>query len=277
MPGAGSPSAHLRYYFVDEAGDPALFAKRGRILVGSPGCSRYFIMGFLDVDAPDELAAELDQLRDGILADPYFQGVPSLQTERRKTAVAFHATDDLPEVRRLVFDCLRKHELRFHAVVRDKSAFINWVKNTNRQTADYHYHPNRMYDTLVRTLFRDYLHKHDAYQIMFARRFGRDRSKALADALVAARRKFARKWGIVGEGRIEVRVSTPPRHAGLQAVDYFLWALQRCYERREDRYIRYLWSQVRRVHDLDDRREKKWGVYYSQQNPLEAGKLPDAQ
>jgi hypothetical protein len=233
-------------------------------------------MGFIDAGAQDELEADLRQFRRRIVADPYFQGVPSLQPERSKTAIAFHAKDDLPEVRRSVFDCLREHDLRFHAVVRDKRAFIDWVRNTNRQTAGYRYHPNRMYDTLVRTLFRDYLHKHDAYEITFAQRGSRERSKALADALGDARRNFARKWGILGEGRIAVRVATPPRCVALQAVDYFLWALQRCYERREDRYIRYLWSKVRRIHDLDDRREKSYGVYYSQRNPLEVGKLPDA-
>ena len=267
----------LPHYYVDEAGDPTLFTKRGAILVGLPNCSRYFMMGFLHVAAPDELKADLDQLRQCVLADPYFQDVPSLQPERRKTAVAFHAKDDLPEIRKMVFDRLLKHDLRFHAVVSDKGAFVNWVKNTNRQTDRYHYHPNRMYDMLVKRLFRDHLHKHETYQIFFAQRGSKDRSKALANALGDARRNFARKWDIIGEGKIDIHVTTPARCVPLQAVDYFLWALQRCYERREDRYIRYLWPKVRRIHDIDDRRQNSYGVYYSQKNPLEADKLPDAQ
>ena len=35
----------LKQYFVDEAGDPVLFAAKGRVLVGSEGCSRYFAVG----------------------------------------------------------------------------------------------------------------------------------------------------------------------------------------------------------------------------------------
>ena len=31
---------------------------------------------------------------------------------------------------------------------------------------------------------------------------------------------------------------------GLQAADYFLWALQRLYERREERYVTLLWPAV---------------------------------
>jgi hypothetical protein len=44
-----SPPA-LKHYFVDEARDPVLFDAKGRVLVGSEGCSRYFAVGLLDVD-----------------------------------------------------------------------------------------------------------------------------------------------------------------------------------------------------------------------------------
>lgn len=41
-------------YFVDEAGDPAVFGARGRVLVGNPGCSRYLMLGVLQVADPAE-------------------------------------------------------------------------------------------------------------------------------------------------------------------------------------------------------------------------------
>ena len=75
---------------------------------------------WLDVADPVALGADLNALRQTLLADPYFSGVPSIQPERRKTAVAFHAKDDLPEVRREVFRVLLRHEIQFVAVVRDK-------------------------------------------------------------------------------------------------------------------------------------------------------------
>lgn len=55
---------------------------------------------------------------------------------------------------------------------------------------------------------------------------------------------------------------------GLQAVDYFLWALQRMYERREERYLQYIWPKVHLVHDIDDTRLAEYGVYYTQKKPL---------
>ncbi len=76
------------------------------------------------------------------------------------------------------------------------------------------------------------------------------------------------QWGITTTAPINVVPSTPPACIGLQAADYFLWGLQRLYERREDRYVELLWPAFRVVNDLDDAREAKYGVYYSQKKPL---------
>ena len=108
----------IRHYFIDEGGDGILFSRRGKVLVGTEGCSRFFILGLLDVLDPLALNTRLDQLRVELMKDAYFQGVPSMQPSARKTALAFHAKDDLPEVRREVFRLLRDTEgLHFFAVV----------------------------------------------------------------------------------------------------------------------------------------------------------------
>ncbi|MGH9421525.1 MAG: DUF3800 domain-containing protein, partial [Thermoanaerobaculia bacterium] len=60
---------------------------------------------------------------------------------------------------------------------------------------------------------------------------------------------------------------------GLQAIDYFLWALQRFYERREDRYFAPLAAHYRVVMDLDDTRRKAYGEWYTDSNPLSMEKL----
>ncbi len=63
-------------------------------------------MGKLDVDEPAELSVRLNELRQRLISHAYFQGVPSFDPVRGKTAVMFHAKDDLPEVRFQVFDLL---------------------------------------------------------------------------------------------------------------------------------------------------------------------------
>ena len=74
---SGSPEIKRKRYFVDEAGDPTLFGARGKVLVGSEGCSRYFALGLADVEDPLSLTADLTALRAQLVADPYFKDVPS--------------------------------------------------------------------------------------------------------------------------------------------------------------------------------------------------------
>ena len=63
-------SETVRHYYVDEAGDGALFDARGRDIIGTQGCSHFFMLGVLDVEDPQALADGLDQLRTHLLAQP---------------------------------------------------------------------------------------------------------------------------------------------------------------------------------------------------------------
>lgn len=133
-----APAERKRHYFVDEAGDPVLFNRRKQIVVGSEGCSTFFMLGILEVAAPENLAKDLAELRHSILADPYLKGVPSMQPERKKTAISFHAKDDIAEVRREVFALLLRHDLRFFAVVRDKRRIVQLDRERNLTQPQYH-------------------------------------------------------------------------------------------------------------------------------------------
>lgn len=263
-----SASSVVRCYFVDEAGDPMLFNRAKQIIVGKPGSSSYFILGKADVERPTELASEMESLRLRLLADPYFKGVPSMQPEQRKTSLGFHAKDDLPEVRREVFKWLAEQPVRFYAVVRDKRVIVEKVLEHNRRKPTYRYHPNQLYDRCIGQLFRERLHKHDGYKIYFARRGSSDRTEALRKALEAARSSFHRKWGIAGTAPIEIIAADCNEVVCLQIADYFLWALQRFYERGEDRFLNLLAAQIGLIHDVDDLRKSGAGAYYTKSNPL---------
>jgi len=65
-------------------------------------------------------------------------------------------------------------------------------------------------------------------------------------------------------------------HNICQAVDYYLWALQKFYEKKEDRYLEYIWSSVRVIHDLDDKRKSKSGSFYTQKKPLTIAALDNS-
>jgi hypothetical protein len=208
------------------------------------------------------------------LADPYFKNVPSMDASGQKTAIAFHAKDDLPEVRKEVFGLLRNViGLRFFAVVADKLRVLEYVRQENERDPNYRYNPNELYDYLTRRLFKTLLHQDDGYEIVFSKRGNSDRTDALRRALETARERFARKWGILSNAPMEVVAGKPADYAGLQAVDYFTWALQRLYEKDEERYLAYLWSAIHLVQDIDDKRKAGYGVYYTQKKPLNAAAL----
>lgn len=264
----------VRHYFVDEGGDGTLFARKGKVIIGTKGCSRYFMLGLLDVADPTNLQKRLDDLRSKLINDPYFKDVPSMQAQAGKTALAFHAKDDLPEVRKEVFSLLREMDgLRYFAVVKDKWNVLDYVRQQNMRNPNYRYHPNELYDYLTRRLFKNLLHKDGGYKIVFAKRGASDRTAALQTAIEMARKRFTQQWGIAANVPIEIISSIPALHASLQAADYFTWALQRLYERGEDRYLNYLWKSVRLVLDMDDKRVAGYGVYYTQKKPLTAAAL----
>lgn len=265
------PKSHC-HYFVDEAGDGTLFNGKGKVIIGENGCSKYFMLGILEVPNPEALSQALEELRTELLNDPYFRKIPSMQPNENKTAIAFHTKDDIHEIRREVFKLLRQFpDLKFYAAVREKQAVLNEV----RAYKDKRYHANDLYDQLVRQLFTDRLHKEKEYSITFANRGTTDRTRALKNALNEASQRFERKWGIKSEAQINIYAVSSAQRPCLQAADYILWAIQRCYEKREDRYLDYIWPVCHLVHDIDDKRKIGYGVYYYKKNPLTLDKLPN--
>jgi len=259
--------------FVDEAGDPVLFGWRGKVLVGTPGCSSFFVLGKLEVNAPERLGQELEALRAQLLADPYFRNVPSMQPAEKKTALAFHANNDLPEVRREVFHLLLAHDLRFQAVIRDKAALLAFVRQENERNPAYRYSKDEQYDLLVAKLFKSGFYKGDEFHITFAKRGRQNRTQALRVALEQARRAFERDSGTQARAKVEILEALPPGNPGLQAVDYFLWAVQRFYElgwntEEGDRFLHLIWPKVAAIHDLDDLRNSPLGETYWPDRPL---------
>jgi hypothetical protein len=268
------------HLFVDEAGDPTLFHPRsGNIIAETPGCSRFFLVGKLEVEDPVSLAYQLTTLRQELVADPYFADVDSFRPERKKTAVLFHAKDDLPEVRYRVFNLIRAsgHALRFHAVICDKLALAKREASRRKSHPSYRYDPNSLYDALVRSLFSKFHRLADQYYLAVAKRGQKDRNAALTAALEHAERDFELKFGFRRGGKWAITVCNPVTTACLQAVDYFLWAMQRFYEvrrhpqtgeelPREDRFLKMVWSQIVEIHDLDFGRST--GTYFNAQRPL---------
>lgn len=241
------------YSYVDEAGDPTIFGSRrgSGVIVGQEGCSKFFIIGQLEVGDPAVLSSRLTKLRHELLADPYFADVPSFKPEGRATARGFHANSDLPEVRYHVFRLLRElgADLWFHAVVADKTIIADEEMKRRAANPQARYQPNSLYNDLLRHLYAKVHRIAGEYHIWVARRHKSDQSRALRRAIEDAEDDFEQGFGF-RRSTTRIIVSDPNTVVCLQAADYFLWAVQRFYERREPRFLDMMWPQMAEIHDL---------------------------
>ena len=144
---------------------------------------------------------------------------------------------------------------------------LDYVRSRNQMHSTYRYHPNELYDLTVRMLFKNRLHQHERVHITFARRGKSDRTASLRTQLELARQKFFEERGIQKETTITIQPAHPWDFVGLQVADYCLWALQRCYENHEARFLHALWPKVSLIHDVDDKTAAKYGRYWNRKNP----------
>lgn len=268
------------FLYVDEAGTPDIFDSKGRVNIGKEGCSNYFILGMLEVDDPESLATAFTTLRLRLLADPYFNTAESFKPERKKTALIFHAKDDLPEVRVKVFDLLRSFasEIHFRAVVCDKESIRKREVANREANPGYRFQPDNLYDELCRALLAKFSRMADRFLLRIAKRGNKERNKAISTALEHAEADFEQKFGVSrgGVDAWEIKITDPHQVICLQAVDYFLWALQRFYEprihqttgeiTREIRYLDAMWPQVSQIHDMHFGAEH--GTFFTRENRL---------
>jgi hypothetical protein len=268
------PVPLVKNYFVDEAGDGTLFDKKGRVIIGEEGCSKFFMIGLADIADAAAIKADFDALRAQVTGDPFLKKLRQFKPERKETSVYFHATVDPVEVRWEVYKILLRHDFRFTAVIKSKRTVLEYVKTRNQKNKDYWYHDDELYDFILRRLLKERLHQHDEYRVTFASRGNKKRSAEFRTAIEQARAAFLQEHQIDSLAAVQVQPAYSRDEAGLQVVDYCLWALQRACEKPMeagcDRYLNPLWEvgKISLVIDCDDTRKNAYGEYYTRKKPL---------
>jgi len=255
-----TPQSGENWFFMDESGDPTFYDRRGNLIIGQQGCSPILILGFVETQHPESIRELLVQLQREIISDPYFEGVPSLT----KTAVAFHAKDDLPEIRYRVFKLLADLDFRAQLVVARK---IERVFRNN-----FHANEHEFYDHLVSRLFKSALHRFQHNHIYFAKRGSRTRQKPLMDAIQRGVKQFEHQWHTKVATDIKVQVQTPKGEPCLSVVDYVNWAIYRAFTRGEVRYFRQIETKISLLVDLYDVNNYPHN-WYSHKNPFDIKKI----
>ncbi len=261
-----------KYYFVDETGDFNLFNKKGQIIAGNVGVSNFLMVGVADIPNPFAFSQRTEELRKNLLTDPYYKDVPSMQPDNKKTALLFHAKNDLPEVRREFFKLLKTTGIKVVVAIRRKIELAKFAKTYFQLTGN-KLTENDIYDDLIKRLFRNMLHKDEENIIVFSKRGESNRNKALAKAIERAKLNFEKAYSKKSDKQVKIYSASAHEHAGLQAIDYYLWALQRFFERQETRFYEYLQNDFRLIMDLDDKRNNEYGEWYSDRNKLDLKKI----
>ncbi len=267
-----SPTPEARHFFVDEAGDLQLFSRRKRVVLGRKGVSRFFMVGVAELPKPALAHDLLAELRSDLRNDPQFRDIPSMQPGARKTAVSFHANKDHSEVRRIVMARLPLLKAKVIVAVRDKARIADEMRE-RRRAGNPRLTPADVYNDLVKRLFRNLLHRADENRIVFARHHKWGRRAAMGAAIRRAKHNFRIAHGIEADRPTFIRSAFPREYAGLQVIDYYLWALQRLYTLGDSKCFDQLAPAYRLIMDLDDKTNKPYGEWYSDSNPLSWEKI----
>jgi Protein of unknown function (DUF3800) len=189
------------YLFADEAGNFDFSVTRG--------ASRYFILGSVTVESP-QIGADLLALRRELAWQGH--GLDS----------AFHATEDKQVVRDRVFELIAAADLRVDATVLDK-------RKTQPQYAD---DPEAFY-RLAWYLHLKYVaprvtRRDDQLMVVAATLGTKKRRKAVRESLTEVVRQTTRC-------RCQLAQWSAESDPCLQVADYCTWAIQRAYERTDQR------------------------------------------
>jgi hypothetical protein len=219
-------------------------------------------------------------LQNKIAADPYFD-VISIRKKKEAVGYYFHATDDLPEVRKLFFDFINTLDCSFEAVVGRKSIERYETKHKGKE--------QYFYADLLSHLLKNKLQNDKRLVLHIAERGKSTKNTNLELALEKAKERLAGStnlkniqntddwWNIDFISRKDVEanvvfnVTQPLQEPLLNVADYFCWAVQNVFEKGETRFYNFLKDKISLVVDLYDvDNYKDWKNYYNPKNPLRA-------
>jgi hypothetical protein len=271
----------LNHRFFDEAGDTTFYGKGKKIILGNEGVSKVFIIGLVKFkQSLPEIRKQVIELQNQVTNDPFFD-VISIRKKKQSTGYYFHATDDIPEVRKLFFDFIKTVDCSFEAVVGRKSVERYETKHKGKE--------QYFYADLLSHLLKNKLNKKERMVLHVAERGKSTKNNNLELALEKAKQRLANAtnyknimnteewWNLEHLTRRDINtnvvfnVTQPLKDPLLNIADYFCWAIQNVFEKGEVRFYNYLQEKISVVIDLyDSEKYTDWKNYYGPKNLLTA-------
>ena len=251
--------------FIDEAGDMTFFGKGKSCVLGQTGVSKVFILGMTAYKEP------LFQAREKIIEfcqttanDPYFNTMPSVAKRINQGGFYLHAKDDPAELR-YKFLTFMVSELDF------SSQAIVGRKDLDRFVRKHHSREREFYADLLSHLLKDKAN-YPKLVVNIAQRGSCTQGKNLSDALQQTHARYHSQKGGKYKAAIKFNVQPYDKEPLLTVIDYSLWAIQRVFQRGEDRHYQLIKDKISLVFDLYDvakaGKENCWGNCYTPKNPL---------
>ncbi len=234
------------HYFLDEAGDTTFYGNGKIPLLGCAGVSKCFILGMLRINEPlNEVRRKVIALQHKIADDPYYNGVLSIIKKKNTTGYFAHAKDDLPEVRKMVFEFINTIDFCFEAIV-GRKIYSLYEKKHNGKEAEF-------YADLLSHLLKNKLNNDSDLVLNISHRSKctthHNLEKGLSKAIEISAAQNPDKSNCC---KIVFNVQYPTTEPLLNISDYFCWAIQRVFERGETRYYDFISDKVAFILDLYD-------------------------
>ena len=244
--------------FLDEAGDTTFYSNGKIPIVGLQGVSKAFMIGMVEFNQPlNDVRNKIINLKEKILNNEYLKPIPSIKKKVINNNYYFHATDDPPEVRMILFEFIRKIDCNFDIVVARKNpAIFEKIHNNNSE---------QFYADLLSHLIMFKLTDLPNIILNVAEKGKSTYLRNLENATKIAESKCNKfNTDIKLSGKINYNVQNHIQEPLLNIADYFCWSVQRVFERGETRYYDYLSDKIRFIVDLYDAANfKNKGNYYS--------------
>lgn len=236
--------------FLDEAGDTTFYGK-GRVpILGTDLVSTVFILGSLTINEPlNEVRKKVIELQNHIESDLYFKNIPSILKKKTKHGYFLHAKDDIPEVRKMAYDLIKSIDCCFECIVARKSYEI-YEKKHNGKEAEF-------YADLLSHLLKNKVSNEEKLVLNIAERSKCTTNQNLNNGLKKAFERAEKTNSSTSQ--ISFNVQNPTTEPLLNLTDYFCWAIQRFFEKRESRYYDYLENQIYQITDIYDYKNVEQG------------------
>jgi hypothetical protein len=171
--------------------------------------------------------------------------IPSILKKKNKKGYYLHAKDDVPEVRKMVFELILSIDCHFDAVISKKEYHVYEKKHNGNQA--------EFYADMLSHLLQNSMSGNQRVVLNIAHRSRctthNNLEKGLQKAFVIARHRYPENLTLT---EAFFNIQYPTTEPIINLADYFLWALQRMVERGEKRYVDFIQSRMRNIITLYD-------------------------